>query len=743
MRTTSHIEAVLDPARLATLRDRGAEVVQVPAGSEVLVTSASPDGALVAAGTRAGDLLVVDAGKGVLAWSLHVGDWRIGRLAWSPDGRYVAASSVLSPFLPDGAVPAVLVDAASHTRHHSLGRTGLTEHVHWLADARHVATVGRDEGFAVWQLDPLQAIWRAPAGTAYGLATVGDLVLVGDRSLSAVDATGQLRWVNPAVAGCTRFVALSGSRVACVHGSSVAFVDLADGEVESELAAVGVELRADPEGTRLLTWDGGSALALYDVATGRSIRRLDDHRGKVRGFGFSRDGDWIATTAGDATVRLFHAGDGTEDRTFPGLYREGMTVAWAGAGERRALAAGGEDERLHLWPHLGDPPGLLRTVRPPARGDVAQFLWNASATHAWLVTAEGDVWRVDLEGPGEGVRVLTGVVPTGPMEVVGDGASILARRGADNVLELHGGAAPVPLGDGRHVRSLVAAPSGRRVAAYGNTPLVTLLSWDGATGAFELDPGDAAGTVIFSPDGELLYVGTVARAVEVWDVATATRRSVLDGRTEGSATLCLAPDGSRLVSTGWDGSVVAWNVPAGTLAWVGEPHGAEVVDCSFSGDGTRVATASWDGTAAVLEAATGRVVSRLAGHALPLQRARISPDGALVATASRDHTARVWEAATGALVAILPDHRAAVGATHWSADGARLYTSGRDSAIRVWDVAGLRTRPATVASTGTLTNLRVCRDTLRVVPVMQDAAPVSATGDAPSVWAPAAACGAP
>jgi WD40 repeat protein len=67
-------------------------------------------------------------------------------------------------------------------------------------------------------------------------------------------------------------------------------------------------------------------------------------------------------------------------------------------------------------------------------------------------------------------------------------------------------------------------------------------------------------SLTFSPDGRTLAAGTVGGAVELWDVASGRRRSVLGGHSGGIWALEFAPDGRTLFSGGNDGTVRVWDM---------------------------------------------------------------------------------------------------------------------------------------------------------------------------------------
>jgi WD40 repeat protein len=72
---------------------------------------------------------------------------------------------------------------------------------------------------------------------------------------------------------------------------------------------------------------------------------------------------------------------------------------------------------------------------------------------------------------------------------------------------------------------------------------------------------DAAGVVVaFSPDGRTAAVGRATGAVDLYELATLSRRRRLAGHAGPVRALTFTPDGTRLVSAGDDHSALVWGV---------------------------------------------------------------------------------------------------------------------------------------------------------------------------------------
>ena len=92
---------------------------------------------------------------------------------------------------------------------------------------------------------------------------------------------------------------------------------------------------------------GPKEIDLWDVATGRRLRKLVGHGVTVKGVAFHPDGRTLASASGDRTIRLW---DTTDGRTLAVLEGHSATVvALAFSPDGRRLASKGWDHTVRLW----------------------------------------------------------------------------------------------------------------------------------------------------------------------------------------------------------------------------------------------------------------------------------------------------------------------------------------------------------------------------------------------------------
>ena len=453
-----------------------------------------------------------------------------------------------------------------------------------------------------------------------------------------------------------------------------------------------------PDGDRVLLGDGGR-VSLRHIATGEESASFDCF-GKEAVFRISlvSDGRRFAA-AGKADVRLWDIAEAKEIRAYPGFTKSVYAVAATPDG--RLLAAGGEEKAVRVW-ETG--PG--------------QLLWTlAHEKEVYTVSPSPDGKRLASCGNDNAVRLWD----------LESGRELWKAAALDNV-KIAGFSA-----------------DGRRLAAGAKDRLVVLDAADGKVIRTIATPGETHWPVAFTADGRSLYSGSDG-AIWRWDLESGRRVwpapdavvpvappekaaydakggrilvakdkalglwSLRDGRAapanvspEDIRGLAVAPDGQTALVSCQNNLIRVFDLQAGRFSDGREVRIANTAGrIAFTADGRSVAVlcpsqvlvyrADLQGDATVSFESEGS-----------FNDLAISPAGPLAATAGSDGRIRFWNLDSGAEVNNLRAVDAGESEVHskdpercvFSADGGALLVSTDDKRLCLWLAPGAAGAEAT------------------------------------------------
>jgi WD40 repeat protein/DNA-binding SARP family transcriptional activator len=463
-----------------------------------LRTALSPDGARVAVGLWDENFIpVIDVASGRQVLQLRGFTENVRQIAWSPDGRWIAAAVVDHTRVWDaatGALHAVLP-----------GHIGFFAGLAWNSDSTRLAT-GGDGGIArVWDISndgAREVLELSASGTLKSVLGVafspdGRRLLAGDVEIDAVaifdlDLTGNAEWAN----------------------------------VPTARAFTGVDFF--PDGKRLAASNDGGSASIWDPATGRALAAIGTQKppdgtatdSPLHYVDVSPDGTLIAT-ATEADVIVWDAATGTEIFSHaPGEQLD--RVGWNSDGSLLAVTSSGDGTTTIL-----DRTG--RTVEQLRAPDgLVPYSVSFSPDGSRLATGNGE----PIEGVELGIdRVIVWDWRSGEMTSTFDTT-------AD---------------------TLAFSPDGSVIATA--DPIGAAHLWDAGTGQLRASlTGHTGGVwgVAFSADGATLATAGQDGTVRLWDAEFGVQQIVLRGHTGVAYAVQFSPDGTKLASVGDDGVARVW-----------------------------------------------------------------------------------------------------------------------------------------------------------------------------------------
>ena len=295
-----------------------------------------------------------------------------------------------------------------------------------------------------------------------------------------------------------------------------------------------IPVALSPHGKMLATTDGGTAVHLWDVATGKKLRTFEGHRSAVQHLTFWPDGkrlvsgDWF----GSVTVRIWDVATGKEVRKL-GL---GSAVRFLGVSADGRMLACAASKDIRIWDTAGWK--LRRTFQHP---------WDAGGQLGrprgqWLgcsaMTRDGSLIAASLDPPKDQF----------PPEWESNAVIVWNTGTGEERLHLAGLTAGVSL-----------SPDGKVLAVADASGTETRLV-DVATGKTCRTLGSPAGAMAFSPDGRILAMGGRSM-VRLWAPGTGKKLREFRGHQDFYVdSLCFSRDGKLLASGSIDRSAIVWQV---------------------------------------------------------------------------------------------------------------------------------------------------------------------------------------
>jgi WD40 repeat protein len=330
-----------------------------PFGGCIWQLAWSPDGKTLAAGSYGVEVRLWDVPSGRERLSLEVPGKFICDMAFSPDGRTMAVGT------GQYSNHVFLYEAATGKRRpEDLTAPAKITTLAFSPDGSTIAVGCDDRLVHLWEPGggpPFQSLPGHAQSEAWAVTFLGD---AGTVASAGDDATVRLWDANTGQAGAV----LRGhtALISCVAFSPRRGV-LASGDYDHKVRLWDTQgrplgwlehaqdlrcLAFSPDGRLLATGTGtyngkgSSELKLWDVETRREQRRLDGHTGKVRAVAFSPDGRTLYSASEDETARVWDVATGECRRTLShGEYVYCLAVSPDG----RNLVTGDDTGSVHFW----------------------------------------------------------------------------------------------------------------------------------------------------------------------------------------------------------------------------------------------------------------------------------------------------------------------------------------------------------------------------------------------------------
>jgi RNA polymerase sigma factor (sigma-70 family) len=445
--------------------------------------------------------------------------------------------------------------------------------------------------------------------------------------------------------------------------ASLVFVDTLTGKQVHRkdmptLKVIG-SLAFSPDGRTLAGWCDDETIRLWEVATGREIRRMTGRQAKVTELTISPDGQTLASGGHDFTIRLWDVKTGAERHKLEGFAGQIFSLAFAPDGATLA-STGRNDKSIRLW------DVKTGTLRQRIEG-------HQAPPHLAAFSPDGKL-LASFEASDHSIRLWDAATGR-PLRRIDGGSNYMG------------------------VLCLLFSSDSKTLVAGGNSFTIRLWNLDSGE---EIRPRgehqSRVSSVAYSPDGKTLASGNLDSTIRLWDVSTGALLQRIQKHKEVQARAVFSPDGTILALTGGDGFVRLLDRSSGKELRQFDvskgPSRFAVSLVAFSPDGKIVATAGKDSAVRLWSVRTGKPLLRIDRPA-DIHRIAFSPDGRFLATGESTRmqvfgngSVHLWETATGREVRHWSPESRYIESLTFSPDGSALAASGAfSSPIYIWDVA--------------------------------------------------------
>ncbi len=355
------------------------------------------------------------------------------------------------------------------------------------------------------------------------------------------------------------------------------------------LSADGLTALANmPENTNIL--------ALWDIASGDTIRTLRGHSMGVTAARFSENGLYVISGSGDGVAKVWEASTGKCLRTYWEHKNRIVSVAFSPDGAK--VLTGSWDSTAMIW----DAATGRSIQRLSTSGSLGRVHSAAFSPDAARIVVASNNNTLTIWNAASGALVRTNVQFKDP--------NLWVSFSAD----------------------------GKKILATG---FAEAFAWDPVTQDMLVTkfPAAAIAAPKVTPDGSRVLIES-GKVISLYAAASGDYVRTLAGHTSEVTCLDFSSDGSQCVSGSLDKTVKLWDAATGECLRTFSGHSGEIVSCALSPDGTLMLSCAADNSARLWEVATGK---RLRTYDMDDPLAGVfSPDGTKVLVGCMDAAARLW-----------------------------------------------------------------------------------------------------
>ncbi len=639
----------------------------------------------------------------------------MGTCVSSPDGRYLAATTILSKniHLWDQFSGTKVVLSSSTTDAKGSDRDYCCA---FSPDSKKLAALKDDGELTIWNLQSQEKICtlsHSNMGTHCVFSPDGKKVLCGYRGADQ----------SPSEQGSTLVLWDIQKRRIIQEWNAHAKVQVTVADNKKALENDVLCCDFSPDGKKIITGGGDFRIQVWDISRQNPEAELTGHRSMVNSCSYSPDGKYILSGSDDKTLILWNSQDGSKEKVYLGHSDAVSSSCFSSDGKQ--IVSGSDDNLVILWETqsariLKKFSGHLAGVKACTFVDQNRVIVSASAD------TKIKLWDVKtppkpFSSPDQGKEIIyTTFSP--------DGKTIASLRRDSPKVELWDSRSyqlisSQPYTSSAFVRSCSLSPDGQKfVLAVKTPPSIAVFEKTKQKPLFSLDLGNFsyAYTCVYSPDGNLVAGSGNKDVFYIWDAREKNnekgkRKALLafQGFRPNIRKLVFSPDGKMIagVSEG-ENNVKIWDarLPSSPSNLPNEPrlpimvlknrdYGPDHLDllgCDFSPEGKRIIATGDDSMIKMWDLESKKLIAVFQGHLDIVYQCYFLSGGKRIVSAGRDKSIKIWDTeakgkkesgvrVVNRALLSLEKHAGWIRALAVSPNGRQIASGSKDQTLKIWD----------------------------------------------------------
>ena len=537
------------------------------------------------------------------------------------------------------------------------GHSSIVFDVEISPNGRYVLTGSRDNTARLWEIETGREV-RKYIGHTSGVQSVafspdGHKVLTGSLDgtarLWSVSSERQIRQFN------CNFLGLLG-----VH--SVEFL---------------------PAGLQMIT-GGMDSVCLWDVQSGRQIRKFKSDNEKIHCLSCSSDGRFVLTGNSDDTARLWEASSGREIHQFGGHSSAVTSAAFSSDGAR--VLTCDLFGQIRLWDRIscreinsykGHSSQVYSSAFMPdnkhvltCSQDKTAILWDAVSGHE-IVKFEGYNSNIHSVAFSTDDRLMA----TGCFD------------GTVQLWDASSGQGKIKLQNGNGPIQVIRFSDNRRQVFIGslNGPS-RLWSVDSARIANTIQQKKSGVKIEISPDFNQVLQWNHRESDVYWRNSSGKVLSKISYDSSRITSVALSPSGHYVFSGDDKGIIHLRDIDSGQKIYQFDRFNSGVRIVQYSQDGNYISVITYAGIMYILEAMSGREIQKFQEHDSEVASLGFSPDGLHLLIGNNLGTAYLYEVESGKVIKKFDGHTDRITSIAFSQYGSFVLTGSWDNSARLWDI---------------------------------------------------------